>query len=209
MSMDSDSDFLNQMNSQMEAQRLKGLYDDAAARGNNAAERFNSAQADAASERVDFYEKLAIGAGAAIAAIVSFVGSKAHSLQPPWLLRASLVSLTITMAAALVRNYLYTSYLLFARQIQWLVAYREKEKRATELMNVQQLNIDVETGNPIDAEQFAVKWKKSDLESEVGIEHLRKRIRRYFHGWKHSGELCFLSLVAAAIGLIILVWWNF
>jgi hypothetical protein len=109
--MKDDIGFLEQMQhqqqTQLDTQRLKVLFDEASAQYSEKASQFNAYQTDAASERTSFYDKIAIGAGAAIAAMVSFLGAKPHTLEPRWMLRASLVTLGLTMFTALLRNFLY------------------------------------------------------------------------------------------------------
>src|ERR1035437_5934655 len=97
--MNDDMDFLEQMQhqqaTQLDTQRLKVLFDEASAQYSKKASLFSAYQTDAASERTSFFEKIAIGAGATIAAVVSFLGAKPHSLEPRWALRASLVTLAL------------------------------------------------------------------------------------------------------------------
>jgi len=63
---------------------------------------------DGAKERTQFFEKLAIGAGATIAALVSFLGANnKRVLHPEWILRCALVALVVAMFGAMLRNYIY------------------------------------------------------------------------------------------------------
>src|ERR1035438_1104565 len=128
-----DSTFLQDIEkvqtNQIEIQRLRSWYDEAAQDFSKKAKQINEYQIVAASDRVSFFEKVAIGAGASIAAIVSFLGAKSHPLEPRWVLRASLISLASVLFAALLRNFLYPFYLLAARNVEYSKAYREKEKR--------------------------------------------------------------------------------
>jgi hypothetical protein len=66
-----------------ESARLKTLHDAANANLNEALKTANQTQIDIAKERTQFFEKLAIGSGATIAAMVSFFGAHSQRLQPP------------------------------------------------------------------------------------------------------------------------------
>jgi hypothetical protein len=116
--MDSDADFLDEMEKrqqgQLEAPRLRTLYENAAERYSDRAKRFNEMQTDAATGRISFFQKITIGTGASIAAIVSFLGTKSHTLQPRWVLRASLVTLAFVLFTALLRNFLPPQQKLWA-----------------------------------------------------------------------------------------------
>jgi hypothetical protein len=72
-------------------------------------------QIDSGAEKAQYFEKLAIGSGAAIAAMVSFLGGHTGRLQPAWIPRCSLVSLVIAMFAALYRNFRYPFYVTAVR----------------------------------------------------------------------------------------------
>ena len=56
-------------------QRFEHLYTTAVDAKNAAAKEFNNEQVGAAASRKEYFEKLAFGSAAAIAAIVSFVGT--------------------------------------------------------------------------------------------------------------------------------------
>lgn len=207
--MDFVEERVQQRKMESEAQRLMALYNDAAQRYSKRADLFNAYQTDAAAERTSFFEKIAIGAGATIAATVSFLGTKSHSLEPRWALRASLITLAFVMFTALLRNFLYPFYLFAARQLEWFKAYREKERCKAQYITGTAINLDLDTGKPIDAKQFAIDWEKSDKDSADSIEKVAKRLDLYLKGWTYSERACLIALVVAVVCLVLLTWWNF
>ena len=121
-----DRDFLSSMEKQQDIQRTQLLYDEAAKKLSVAASTLNSFQLDATVGRTAYFEKLTIGAGATIAAMVSFLGTDHHRLNPEWLMRGSLICLVVVIFTALFRNYRYPFYMLTVRQIEYLQASRER-----------------------------------------------------------------------------------
>jgi len=208
-----DSSFIQDIekvqSNQLEIQRLRSLYDEAAQDYSKKANQLNEHSIVAAKDRESFFEKVAIGAGASIAAIVSFLGAKAHPLEPRWVLRASLISLASALFAALLRNYLYPFYLFAARQVQFSKAYREREKRKAQYVKAMPVNINWDTGEQIDPTKFLIEWGKDDKQSASAIETLERRETRYFRGWKWSEVACLTAIVVSSLWLVLLVWWNF
>ncbi len=194
---------------QLEIQRLRSLYDEAAQDYSKKANQLNEHSIVAAKDRVSFFEKVAIGAGASIAAIVSFLGAKSHPLEPRWVLRASLISLSSVLFAALLRNYLYPFYFFAARQVQYSKAYREKEKRKAQCVKAMPVNINLDTGEQIDPTKFLIEWEQDDTQSASAIEKLQKRETRYFRGWKWSEAACLSAIFVSSQWLVLLVRWNF
>jgi hypothetical protein len=202
-------DIENVQSNQFEIQRLRSLYDEAAQDYSKKANQLNEYSIVAANDRVSFFEKVAIGAGACIAAIVSFLGAKTHPLEPRWVLRASLISLASALFAALLRNYLYPFYLFAARQVQFSKAYREREKRKALCVKAMPVNLNWDTGEQIDPKTFLIDWEQDDKQSASAIETFQKREARYFRGWKWSEVACLGAVVASSVWLVLLVWWNF
>jgi hypothetical protein len=192
-----------------EIQRLRSLHDEAAQDYSRKANQLNEYAIVAANDRVSFFEKVAIGAGASIAAIVSFLGAKSHPLEPRWVLRASLISLAFALFSALLRNYLYPFYLFAARQVEYSKAYREREKRKAQCVKAMPVNINWDTGEQIDPTKFVIDWELDDKQSASAIETLEKRKTRYFRGWKWSEVACLAAIVVSSLWLVLLVWWNF
>src|SRR6266481_3639165 len=84
-----------------------------------------------AKERTQYFEKLAIGSGATIAAIVSFLGVHAGKLHPVWIMQCSLISLVVAIVAALYRNFRYPHYILAVTNVSWINAklYQQQRKK--------------------------------------------------------------------------------
>lgn len=78
----SDIDFLSQLENQQHIQRCQALYDNATETPSKAADRLNSSQIDASEGRIQYFEKLTIGAGAVIGLLFrSWDQSLIHSVQ--------------------------------------------------------------------------------------------------------------------------------
>ena len=98
---------------------------------------FNQLQVDSGKGRSQYFEKLTIGCGAAIAAIVSFLGgSNKHALHPTWVLRCSLVALAVAMRAALYRNCRYQNYWMAFDKRAYTEALRDEERCRNDLFQV-------------------------------------------------------------------------
>jgi hypothetical protein len=119
------------MHRQVDVERARLLLQEATRSENKAATSFNRVQVDAGKEKSQYFEKLAIGSGAAIAAIVSFLGAHSGSgaaLKPGWILRCSLVSLVVALFAALYRNFRYPYYVFAVWKRLWVEATRYQQQ---------------------------------------------------------------------------------
>jgi hypothetical protein len=67
-------------------------------------ERAVQVSVDISKEKTQYFEKIALASAGTIALVVSFVGSHAGRLQPPWLLRSALIVLVLAMITAMYRN---------------------------------------------------------------------------------------------------------
>ena len=67
--------------------RLAALFDSASKHATAANQRAVQVSVDIGKERAQYFEKIALASGGTIALVVSFVGSHAGRLQPPWYLR--------------------------------------------------------------------------------------------------------------------------
>ena len=72
-------------------QALLTLWEDAAKFARERNTSVVQASLDAAKEKMLFFEKITLGSGAIVTAVVSFVGSQKQHLEPAWLLRSTLV----------------------------------------------------------------------------------------------------------------------
>src|ERR1700733_3746757 len=114
---------------------LKQRWQTAEERVRKAGAKFNQVQADAAKDRTQYFEKLTIGCGAAIAAIVSFLGatSDRHPLHPKWVLPTTVAVLSFAMFAALYRNYRYQNYLINVFKKAYLQACLQEQRCKNDL----------------------------------------------------------------------------
>ncbi len=94
-------------------------------------------QAELAKERTQYFEKIALGSGATIAAVVSFIGSQKSTLQPAWLFRSALIALVVTMVAAMYRNYKYPYYVMNVFQGFKLSKWQRQAKAKREILSKQ------------------------------------------------------------------------
>jgi hypothetical protein len=141
----------------VEVQRLKILLESASESLNKSIADINQSQIDVANGRTAYFDRLTIGAGAVIAAIVSFLGGHTSTLHPEWLLRCSLVSLSLAMLAGLYRSFRYPYYIMQVRKVVWIEAARHHQKIKGEFIVASGPSVDINTGNLIN------KTKISDL----------------------------------------------
>jgi len=189
--------------------RLK-LRLDASYKGVEEAEDdYSNTQFDSSKERTQFFEKLAIGAGAAIAAIVSFLGVHAERLRPHWTMQSSLVFLVIAMVASLYRNFRYPYYVLAVKNLSWIRAKYQQQQCKKDFIKVVPNAVDWATGEPIDLEEWIANANEGDekLEPEMGKRDTRqKRLLREVHT---AENICLGSLSLAMVSLVWLALWSF
>lgn len=187
----------------LESQRIGHLLESASKAKCSAAKDLNDEQVNSAAGRKEYFEKLALGSGAAIAAIVSFVGTHSGRLQPPWLLRCSLVSLVVGVIAALYRNFRHPVYILEARRKLWLEASLTEQQCKREYFLVNPNTIDMHTGQRIDGVQWAQDAEASDVKAKELIDKLGIRVERLIREWQGAENVC---LIAIGIAMVSLVW---
>ncbi len=187
----------------VEVQRLRLLLDGADKQLRKVDSDREQSQIEGANGRVDFYDKLAIGSGATIAALVSFLGAHSTKLQPTWILRGALISLVLTMIASLYRNYRYPNYVLQIHKISWIRCSRYQQQCRLNCLKADPTAISIQTGQPIDLAQAVKDFEKSDEELETILkdneksgEHLRKQ-------WTFAQ---FLGIGFATVAMVFLVW---
>ncbi len=186
-----------------EIHRLRLLLDAANRQKRDVESVRNDSQVESAKGRVDFYDRLTIGSGATIAALVSFLGTHSEKLQPRWILRSALISLVLTMLASLFRNYRYPNYVLQIHKISWINCCRYEQQCRLNLIRAEPGTVSIRTGQPIDSDTVTESIGKSDQEIEALLkecleasEHLRKQ-------WTYAQ---FASIGFAALAMIFLVW---
>jgi hypothetical protein len=172
---------------------------------------YNQAQLDGAKDRTQYFEKLTIGSGAAIAAIVSFLGaSDKRSLHPEWTLRCSLVALVLALFTALYRNWRYQNYVLAVKRRLWSEAGRDEQRCRNDLFLGASLPIfGWDTGKPINMDEWKAKFAKSDAEAESAIARCLKDEQHRFTEIRVAGNVCLGSICIAMAALVVLAFFNF
>jgi hypothetical protein len=146
--------------------RLQIRHERAQERVNAAVAAAEQTQIDVAKERTQFFEKLAIGSGATIAALVSFLGAHSEKLRPPWILRTSLVALVVAIFSALYRNLRYPKYVLSAAEISyWDARIEEQERRRERVWAQLGPVVDLDSGAALDAKKTADELAESTREA--------------------------------------------
>jgi hypothetical protein len=177
--------------------RLQIRHERAQERVNAAVAAAEQTQIDIAKERTQFFEKLAIGSGATIAALVSFLGAHSEKLRPPWILRTSLVALVVAIFSALFRNLRYPNYVLSAADIRcWDARIEEQELKRERSMYV-------ESDQPTDAEKTAYELPESTKEAVKLMPKKKSVERRHLKEWKAAEKVC---LTAVCVAMVCLVW---
>ena len=210
---DPDPEFIVKMLQREQAQldfaRVSTLLESAIAHQNKVDTQFREYEKDSILDRRSFFEKVAIGAGATLAAITSFLGAKAHTLEPRWALRACALSLFAMAILALVRNFRYPFFLHAVRQTERAQAEREVNKyRAQWILVNPESNIS-DTGESVDPKAYFETCNKNVLNLAEKIAELDKSRKRNLFVWKWCERLCVVSFVIAVTLLVVLVWHNF
>jgi hypothetical protein len=189
--------------------RLRLLWQHAEESLNEAAKNLNQSQLDGAKERTQYFEKLAIGSGAAIAAIVSFLGARAGKLQPAWILRCSLIALVVAMISALYRNLRYPNYVLAVRNRLWIEASRYQQQCKNDVFQVDRSVVSWQSGGPIDIQAWTSGFKESDAELEIIVKDRVKQENRLLNEFKAAEYFCLSSICIAMVSLVWLALRNF
>ena len=171
-------------------------------------QKLHQATIDIAKEKTQYIEKIALGSGATIAAIVSFVGSHNNKLHPSWLLRSALVSLVLAMMGAMYRNWRYPFYQYnFHTRLDQQAALRLETAKA-EFISLFQVN-DVETGKMINKDEYLSQYRTDARVIQSNIAGLLRKEEWILNEAKYVE---FVALILAAAGITMLVglaWINF
>ena len=192
-----------------ELQRVQVLLQHASQHVSDTESEISRVQVDVAKERTQFFEKLMIGSGATIAAIVSFLSTRSTKLQPIWVMRSSLVLLVIAIVAALYRNYRYPYYFLAAKKWLWEKAKLYEQECKINCLKVDSSAVDLRSGERIDSESWIAGAEKSSVEVAVEIEKQNKLQERLFREIRISEYVCLAAIVLAVLSLVVLAFRNF
>jgi len=188
--------------------RLDGLVTSERQHANAVNQKLHVASIDVAKEKTQFVEKIALGIGAVITAIVSFMGSHCGNLRPIWIVRAALVLLVLALFLALFRNWIYSFYtLVFHLRLDYEAKQRLEDAKANFIQCFPAA--DRETGTKIDSKDFLEQHKSNKKERDAAIAKLLKREDRIMFAAKYS-EIFALCFAATAIaGLVVIAWTSF
>jgi hypothetical protein len=145
----------------IEQQRLVSRLESAGKHATDMNQRCVQISAGIAQEKTQYFEKIALAAGGTIALVVSFVGSHAGRLQPPWLLRSALIVLVLAMIAAMYRNWEYPFYMLAVYARQDYDAKRERERCRRDYI-VAFPAVAMEDGKLINVQEFLSNFAEDD-----------------------------------------------
>lgn len=163
---------------------------------------------DIGKEKTQYFEKIALAAGGTIALVVSFVGAHAGRLNPPWLLRTALVTLVITMIAAMYRNWKYPFYLIAIYGRQYAAAQLEREKLKRDFL-VRIPSIDPDSGQLNDVLAIQAQFALDEKTLNDKIDECRRQEHSSFEQTKWLEHVA-LALIVVSMGMLIaLAWRNF
>jgi hypothetical protein len=183
--------------------RLQIRHERAQWQANAADAAFDQAQVDIAKERTQFFEKLAIGSGAAITALVSFLGAHPKCLRPPWALRTSLVSLAVAILAALCRSLTYQEYFPSTADI------RRSKSRIEEQQLKRERILQGGGEQPTDVNKTADRLAGLTKETQEALPKKECEKRWLFRGLKTAENVCLLAVAVAMVSLVWLALVNF
>ena len=155
---------VNMLPPEYEEKRLKALWTSAIESASKINLQASQVSSDLGKDKTHYFEKIAFGSGATIAAVVSFIGVHSDELHPRCLLRSILVLLALTMVGALYRNWRFPYYVLAFWAGQNFSAQQNRERCKRDYINAfGAQSVSLEDGKPFDIE----KWQKDFLDSVV------------------------------------------
>lgn len=187
----------------MEVHRLRVLLESAHKQLQKVNGDKEKSQIESAKARSDFYDKLAIGAGATIAALVSFLGSHFSKLHPVWILRGSLISLVLVIAASLFRNYRYPNYVLQIYKISWIRCTRYEQECRLNCLKAEPHAIGLQSGQPIRNSNAVEELAKSNAELGALLKDEEAKGERMMRQWTMAQ---LLAISFATLSMVLLVW---
>jgi hypothetical protein len=174
---------------------------------NKASQIQSDASVKVGEEKVQFFEKLAFGCGAAIAAIVSFVGSSPMAIQRPDPLRWSVALLAGAFAAAMYRNWRYPFYIVSVWTRHKAEADRQVDSCEAEMFEDYPAMAAVdENGSVIPPEKYRTDYVER---MQLRDEAIRKAIRHenWVFGEVKISEIasCILAVLAGFLLTLVIV----
>jgi hypothetical protein len=189
---------------------LKQQWKTAEERVQEAVGKFDQVQADAAKDRTQYFEKLTIGCGAAIAAFVSFLGatSDKHPLHPKWMLPSTVALLTFAMFAALYRNFRYQNYLTDVFKKAYLQSELQEQRCKNDLYQAAH-TYDWQAAKQINIDEWNPEFQTKDADLKKAIHKLEKEEKRRLTEIAIAGNTCLVSIGIAMVALVVMAFLNF
>src|SRR6266478_7080198 len=182
-------------------QILRTRWDTAIKSANTIADQAVKVRVDVAKDRIVYFEKIAVGAGAAVTLLVTFVGSHAFRFRPTWLFRCALISLVLAMITAMFRNLRFPHYLIAVYEREAVKAIRDRERARLDYAVAVRPG-DIRTGEMIDVakmeKEFSNVFKALDEKIEAFDKHQKST-------WRHVRCAEVSTLVLVMAGMIALV----
>ena len=199
----------NPILAQIEQKALLTQLESAREHARNMNQRAVQVSMDIGKEKTQYFEKLSLAAGGTIALVVSFVGSHAGRLQPPWLLRSALVALVLAMFSGMYRNWKFPFYLLATAAREDTLAKQNRDKCGHDYcVRFPSAGID-SGGKPLDLEKYQ---RDFDADTKIYEGLLAKCKKQEDSAFKAVMvvEYATLFLLATGMGLLVaLAWKNF
>ena len=173
-----------------------------------AAAQYNEKQIELAKERTQYFEKLALGSGATIAAVVSFIGTHLGRLRPPLLLRSTLVILVVAMLAAMARNWFYPRYVLATFLREYDEALLEREKTRAGYFSAGPA-LSLQDGKPIDVQGWLAHHEQIKPILNLKISQFEAESEHWLKLIKVLELICLGASGLAIASLVLLAWINF
>src|SRR6266478_5001901 len=192
----------------MQEQILRSRWDAAIKASNEMAEQAAKVRLDIGKDRVIYFEKIAIGAGAAVTLLVTFVGSHTYKLQPRWLFRAALTSLVLAMVAAMFRNWRFPHYLFAVYRKEEFAAMRDREQARLDYAVTIRPH-DMRTGGTVNAKKMTTEFNEVFDAFDGKIQESEKDEKSALGHLKLAEHLALYLVMAGMVALVALAWLNF
>jgi len=177
-------------------------------KASEANQRTSNTSIEVGKEKTQYFEKIALGTGATIAAIVSFVGSSPASIHSPLLVKLALVLLVIGLAAAMYRNWRYPFYTMSV----WLRAEAEAKLQVEhceyELFDDHPDIQIIEDGLLVPHDLWKHKYEQQRMQSTETITAAIKRENRIFLEIQTVENAALILIILAIVLLTALIWVN-
>jgi hypothetical protein len=187
------------------SEQLKRMYE----RTRRAGEKIDVFQSASASERSQFFEKLALMNGGAIVLSVTFIGyflsdhgtiNRRHLLHGAWML------LLLSLLACLLRNFFYQNYVYYSRVSPYVRKLGEESDMEAQVaidLSTPMLSENDAVMTPKEREEYAAGLKKKAQNRHTEAATAAAKGKRAERIWRPCEPA---ALVALFLGLVMLVW---